>query len=328
MTKNLAHIRTLLMGLKPEEALFELRGFDPTEPEVQLNLEKVIQIFIEGYNASLKLEDETLIEFLDQNYDDHFVGFAYEGIGLYLGLLDLLLPKKDSRLNAFCTGVGAKHEYIISVGAGFALARVPFGAKRLKKYMKKLDPILSWCLADGYGFHEGIFKHEAYVDQQKEIPQALDSELHQLFNSGIGRSIWWVKGANPELIKRTIDQFPTERQAELWCGIGVACAYAGGIKKEQVPILLKLAGPYVSDFLSGIPFACRMRQRGENYSEWTNHISLAYLNCTLDEASDRVMEMMRKILEKLPLDEMQGVRAYLIIREELVKEPYKVQQTV
>lgn len=325
---GLSFIRKTLLSLSPREALFERRGFVPIDPIVQGKLEQVIRIFIEGYNASLELDGEELAKALNANYSDQSVGFAYEGVGLYLGLLDLLLPGKKSRLNAFCTGIGARHEYIISVGAGFALARVPYGAKRLRNYMKRLDPLLAWCLADGYGFHEGIFKHQSYIDQQQEIPEVLDPELHQLFNSGIGRSLWWVKGADPKRIKPAINKFPKARRPELWCGVGLACAYAGGIRKENIPALLHAAGTYASDFLSGIPFACRMRQRGQNHSQWTSHLSEEYLNRSVDEAADWVMDIMRKALDSLPVDEMQGVRAYRIIREELIKEPYQVQITV
>lgn len=308
------------MSLHPREASFDIRGFDPAHYNTQLQLEKVIETFIEGYNACMDYDEELLTNYLNRKYDNHHVGFAYEGTGLYFGLLDLMFPKKTSRLAEFTQYHGANHDYIISVGAGFAFARVPFAKKKLRAYMKKLDPLLAWCIPDGLGFHEGIFKHETYIEKQKEIPQSLAPEFHQLFNSGIGRSIWWVKGADPFKIKIAISEFPKERQAELWCGVGVAHAYAGGASESDFPTFINLANDYAKDFLSGIPFACQMRRKGNNMSGWTEKVSQQLLQKSTTQTADWVMDLMNQALSLYPQDEMLGVRAYQWIRQELVRQ--------
>ena len=39
-----------------------------------------------------------------------------------------------------------------SGGAGFAVARLPFGARWMTRFQARLDPLTAWCVADGYGF--------------------------------------------------------------------------------------------------------------------------------------------------------------------------------
>ena len=63
----------------------------------------------------------------------------------------------------------------------------------------------------------------------------------------------------------------------MWHGVGVASAYAGGVGEEVLTELLELSGNYRADFLSGIPFASRMRQKGENASQSTSESDLGHL---------------------------------------------------
>lgn len=311
------YLKNKILSLSPKEASFHHRGFTQVEKEVQDKLESVIRIFIEGYNNSISLKDTELVRALENKYEDHDLGFAFEGIGLYLGFHDLIFPARHSRLYRFTKEIAPNHDYIISVGAGFALARVPWALKVLDKYLKKLDPLLAWCLLDGLGFHQGIFKHKKFIERCSPIPQRLNPAFHQLFDAGLGRSIWWVKGADQERIKLAIDQFSEIRKEELWCGIGVACSYAGGTDINAANQLLVLAGEYAGHLKSGVPFACRMRQKGGNPSAWTSQLCNSWLGRSVDSAADWLMQTMYKALEEFPDDEKKGVRAYTKIREEL-----------
>lgn len=281
-------LKKLLLSQSPAEASFAARGFEPCDPAVRSRLERIIQTFLAGYNRALETAGpDALASSLDASYDAHHVGFAYEGIGLWFALLDLLFPRRQSRLGSFITGPGRKHDYIITVGAGFAVARVPWGLRSMGRLMEKLDPLIGWCIPDGYGFHQGFFHHRRYIEACEPPPAQLPEFGRQLFDSGIGRSLWWVKGADPARIATAIGRFSPPRRAELWCGAGVAAIYAGGADRDCLRQLAELAGPFRNDFLCGAPFAARMRQKGGNPSLWTEEACRLLLDATAEEVSDR-----------------------------------------
>jgi len=235
-------------------------------------------------------------------------------------LLDLLVPRNTSRLRAFTDTAGRKHDYIATVGAGFAVARLPYGLRVFDRYAEKLDPLVAWCVLDGYGFHEGVFHHRFFVDECKEPPAALADYGKRLFDSGIGRSLWWVKGASPLLIRQAIDRFREPRRGELWHGVGIACAYAGGVGEEDLIGLLELSGPYQKDFLSGVPFAARMRQKGENPSQSTDLACSLFLKMTCDQAANLLVKYMDELSAKWTGTQKDlGRKGYTLIREQVTQ---------
>ncbi len=308
-----------LLGIPEKETLFSTRGYEPCDPATRRFLENIIREFVAGYHLALNVKNpDQLIAQLDRKFDKHHVGFAYEGTGMYFSLLDFFFPWGPSRLRAFTDTLANKHDYIITVGAGFAVGRLPWGPFMLERYMRKIDPMKAWCVPDGYGFHQGIFHHKIYIDQCKAPPKWIRPYARQLFDSGIGRSLWWVKGASPERIKQAIDRFPEPRQAELWCGIGVACSYAGGVDEQALLKLRDFSGQYLLDFLSGLPFAARMRHDGANNSPFTERACRCLLNKTSEEAANITIQ----VVDELHPDRMGATeireQAYKLVRENIM----------
>jgi hypothetical protein len=287
-----------LLGLSPKEASFSRRAFPGCGSGSREHLESVIRTFIEGYNLAVRESDPVrLAQRLDSTFAPAFVGFAYEGVGLYFGLVDLLLPRSGSRLDAFTHSAGERHDFIISVGAGFAVARVPLGLRRLESYQKSLDPMTAWCLADGYGFHEGFFHWKRFVDGRQPAPASLSLQNRRLFDAGVGRAMWWVYGADAASIAAAISRFDAERRHEMWAGIGTALAYAGGVTPEAASLLHDLAGSYQSDLLSGIPFAAHMRDKGRNPAAWTDEVCMGLLRMSVGETSEIIVTELAAYLD-------------------------------
>ncbi len=284
-------LKKSMFRISYEDVSFDKLGYEDCNPDVRSHLEKVLCVFIDGFDLALETQDYKLLRRkLERKFDDHHKGFAFEGAAMYLAMLDLLTPWKAGRLRAFMDNAAQKHDFIITVGAGFAVARVPWGLSNLDSFMRKLEPRLAWCVPDGYGFHQGFFHHQRFIEQCQEPPSILPNYARQLFDSGIGRSMWWVKGASPIRIQQAIDRFPKTRRPELWCGMGMACSYAGGVNDNALLELEKLSGSYRTDFLSGIPFSAHMRQKGENPSAWTDRACQLLLNMTADHASTLIGE--------------------------------------
>lgn len=309
-----------LLGVPEKEFSFSTRGFEPCDAPARNYLENIIREFVDGYHLALTVRDhKSLVSQLDKK-DKHHVGFAYEGTGMYFALLDLVMPWGPSRLRMFTESSAIKHDYIVSVGAGFAVGKLPWGVLMLERYMHRLHPLKAWCVPDGYGFYQGIFHHKRYIEQCQAPSRHIPQYAHQLFDSGIGRSLWWVKASSPERIKQAIDRFPGFRQAELWCGIGVACAYAGGVTEEVLRKLYEYSGIYLFDFLSGIPFAATMRLVGENSSPCTELACRVLLSKTIEEAANMADQALAdQYVEDMPEEEIRE-QGYSSIREHLVDQ--------
>jgi hypothetical protein len=317
----LSTLKKVLFTMSPKEASFERRGFESDDQSVRSNLEEILRAFIAGYNLTLQIRDyEQLARRFERDFDSHHLGFAFEGAGFCCALFDLLVPRRTSRLREFTDGAARNHDYIATVGAGFAVARLPYGLRMLDRYTAKLDPLVAWCVLDGYGFHQGIFHQRVFVEECKAPPARLADYGKQLFDAGLGRSLWWSKGATPRLIKQSIDRFPEPRRSEMWHGIGVACAYAGGVDKEALLELSELSGCYAADFLSGIPFAARMRQKGGNPSHSTDMACGLLLKRTTDQAAELVVQCLDEIAATWPGTRRElGTKGYMLVRERVTR---------
>ncbi len=294
MTPPFGWLRKRLFGISPNEVTFARRGFRGGEGGARERLEKVGATFLHGYHAVL-LDDEP--EGLAQRLSEvelEFRGFAFEGAAMSLALLDVLTPWKKDRFQAFLKGPGAAHVYMVHVGMGWALARL---RRRVERPLARLDPLLRWLAIDGYGFHEGYFYWPRFVERQTPPKQLSGYALHA-FDQGLGRSLWFVDGADVSRIPTTIAAFPPSRHADLWSGVGLACAYAGGRERVEVQALRVAAGPYHPQLAQGAAFAAKARQRAGNPTPHTE-IACEVLCGLSAEAASKITDV---ALENLPPD--------------------------
>jgi hypothetical protein len=252
-----------LFGIAPDEISFERRGFQWDSETVRQRLEGVAGRFVEGYHAALEEVSTAGLAARLGEIPAEVSGFAHEGAGMALALLDTLTPwrrRQAGRLDSFLRGPGRPHDYLVHVGAGWILARLPLSPERLRA---RLDPLLGWLALDGYGFHEGFF-HPARTVARHQVPAKVRGYARRAFDQGIGRSLWFVEGAGPQRLKTTISSFPADRQGDIWSGTGLACAYAGGRDRGAVEELLKHAGEHAPQLAQGVAFAAEARRRAGN----------------------------------------------------------------
>jgi enediyne biosynthesis protein E3 len=262
----LGRLRKRILGISVEEASFARRGFRGGDASTRRHLEQVGRTFLHGYHAALE-EDrpDRLASRLDELAPE-LRGFAFEGAGMALYLLDLLTPWNRGRLGDFLAGPGAAHTYMVHVGAGWALAQL---RRRVEPALARLDPLLGWLAVDGYGFHHGYFGWKVAVERRR-VPKRLSGSALKVFDQGLGRSLWFVEGAEVARIAATIAGFGRERQADLWSGVGLACAYAGGVSEQDVGGMSRMAGPYRPHLAQGVAFAAKARQRADNPAPHTD----------------------------------------------------------
>ena len=174
----------------------------------------------------------------------------------------------------------------------------------------------AWCLADGYGFHQGFFQWKRFIELRQPAPESLSPQNRRLFDAGVGRAMWWVFGADLSSVASAISRFDDARRAEMWTGIGTAVAYAGGGPPNAATRLLELAGAYQDDFLSGIPFAAHMREKGRNPAEWTDEVCSDLLDMTTAATSELITGELNSYLDEWtgPEDEKWN-GCYVALRE-------------
>lgn len=256
MSMSLSRIRRAVMGVSDAEATGFVRGTTPAWK----HLETVVRTAVGGYHSVLdgsRLDD--LVPRLDRTPLE-LRGYAYEGAAMGLTGMDLFLPF-GSKLRAYMDGPGRPHIYMVHIGAGEALARL---RRKPEPFLAKLpDPALRWLVMDGYGFHEGFFKPERYVEQQR-VPAHLSAFGRRVFDQGVGRSIWFASGADAGDITRAIGRFPAYRHADLWLGIGVACGYVGGVERTTIETLRAAAGRHATRMAVGTAFVAKGRIRAGN----------------------------------------------------------------
>lgn len=277
----LQRLRMRLFGISPEETAFSRRGFRGDKLAVRPRLEKVGATFLHGYHAALTDDAaDRLAQRLDA-VENELRGFAYEGAAMGLALRDLFTPWRASRLKAFLNGPGAPHTYLMHVGAGWLPARLkrsPAGT------MARLDPMLRWLAVDGYGFHEGYF-HWPHSVTRQALPNRIDGYARRVFDQGLGRSLWFVDGADVARIPTTIAAFSEARRPDLWSGIGLACSYAGGVSCAEMETLQRSAGPYLSCLAQGSAFAAKARERACNPTEHTELACTLFCGLTAEAAA-------------------------------------------
>jgi hypothetical protein len=272
----LGKIRRTFFGIPSERSVFSRPGF---AKEAWLRFQPVAHSLVEGYHATL--EDsrfEVLVPRLNAMKPE-LHGFAYEGAGMGLAALDCMAPWKK-RLEAFVEGPAAPHIYPTYVGVGLALARLH---RQPERVVSQLDPLLGWVIVDGYGFHEGFFSRRRYVNQTA-TPKHLSPYARRIFDQGLGRCIWFSSGAVVELVAATIAPYPKARHADLWSGVGLACAYAGGADRAGLEALLAVARPYRAHLARGAAVAAQGRQRAGNTAAHTELVCQFFCGLTSAQA--------------------------------------------
>ncbi len=293
MTATFGKLRKTLFGISLDEVRVERRGFGTMTQPRRDRLEAIGAAFVEGYHAALLEGVSPALSGRLEAVEQERRGFAHEGAAMGLALLDLLTPGRSRRLGDFLDGPGAAHAYMVHVGAGWAMARLPWGLT----YFRHLDPLLGWLALDGYGFHQGYFHGPAAVDGQQR-PKRLGGYQQRAFDQGVGRSLWFVRGADVGQIAATIAGFPEARRADLWSGVGLAAAYAGGVGAAELDTLRRLAEPYWPELAQGAAFAAKARFRAGNP---TAHTELACEALCQRPAAAAAL-LTDQALEDLPVD--------------------------
>lgn len=269
------------LRIRPEEVTFARRGFRFSRARVREHLERIGEVFRQGYQLALETAHWSALPARLETVELEFRGFAYEGASMAIDLVDQLRPWVPRLFPSFLAGPAQRHLYMAHVGAGWSMARVRL---RLRHRLSQLDPVLGWLALDGYGFHEGYFHWSRYASGTHR-PDVFRGYALRAFDQGLGRSLWFVSGADPNWISEVISGFPEQRRGDLWSGIGLACAYAGGCSEDDMCRLQRLSSPHEAHVAQGVVFAAKTREYAGNPMPYTEAACHILCGLSLEEAA-------------------------------------------
>jgi hypothetical protein len=268
------------LTLDPAVVDFAVRGFRTDRPESRLVLERHGTAFIDGFNAAVT---GPLAEIHDRLACQPELerGFAYEGAGMAYALLDLLTLSRGRRLASLLDGPGDGYVHLVHVGAGWAQAKLRYPSWR---GLHRLDPLLRWLAADGWGFFAGFFHTERTV-RSRSGTRRWTAPAARIRYQGLGRSLWFVESTDAAAIADRIAGFPPEHHGSLWSGVALAAGYAGGVSDEELRLLADLGADHRWHLAQGAAFAAAARHRAGYVPEYTHRATEVLAGTTVDEAA-------------------------------------------
>nr|WP_311132381.1 DUF1702 family protein [Nonomuraea gerenzanensis] len=265
MASVLRSLRKRILTPHIRETTLERRGFPVKNAAAKELLETVGESFLAGYAHAVESGSLAEAEQRLEQVPARFKGFAYEGAGMGFAVLDCLAFSDLRRTRRFLSGAGDRHNYMIYVGIGWAMARLP---RFLWPSSRRLDPLLLWLVHDGYGFHQAYFHtrryvHEQYREPRFSWPAGYESYASRAVDQGIGRALWFVGGTDVDRVTALIDGFPAARRPDLYAGTGLAATYAGGAPESELRELRRRAGDHAPQLAQGSAFAAEARIRAD-----------------------------------------------------------------
>lgn len=318
MTSSWRALRRRLLTPDVSETSLDKRGFHKKSPAAQERLETVGKTFLTGYAYAVEARTPADAEEALEQVPDWLRGFAYEGAGMGFAVLDGLPFGRSDNVRRFLAGPGGDaYHYLVYVGIGWAMARIP--RFRWPK-PSALDPVLAPLVLDGYGFHQAYFHTARYVAGQYQDPRfpwpggPHGSYAGNAIDQGIGRAMWFIAGTDPERVANLIDEFPAARRADLYSGAGLAATYAGGVTEDELRAFRRRAGQYRPNVAQASAFAANARVRAGIVPPHTALATQVFCGTTPDDAA-RLADALR------PVHEVTGDQpAYEVWRQRLANE--------
>jgi len=295
-----------LFSLAGDEEVF-LRSLAGAQGPMRRRLEAIARSFIAGCHAALETPRPGRLATRLARVEPELQTFAYEGAGLGLALLDATTPWRRHRLTDFIAGPGAHQTYMLHVGAGWVMRRLPVSQRW---FLSGLDPVLRWFAFDGLGFHDAFF-HERRIVERTLPPRGIAGFALRPFDAGVGRRLWLVPGPDVSHVPRLIGAFPRARQGDLWAGVGEAGTMAGGRDAAALEEVRRAAGRHGPQLAVGASFAAEARVRAGIPSPYTD--LACRLFCRMEPATAAAVA--RETLAGLPPDG--EVPAFVVWRERI-----------
>ncbi len=234
----------LFLTLPSDSASATARGFHRGPATVVL--EEVGQTFIGAFNDHLRDPNPNVVDRRILKVPERLQGFYAEATAMASAISGTFRPWSNN-----CSKVLSQLEprfvHLAHVGAGWAMARLGLFELHIQR---RLDPMLAGLAHDGVGFHDAFFSRKNWQRGRKAAPP-----ISKAYDQGLGRALWFRSGGDPKMVVQSLENFPRDRQSDLWAGVGLATCYAGGASVAGVDFLAEAAGSHLPQFRQGAAFA-------------------------------------------------------------------------
>jgi hypothetical protein len=291
MPTVLGSMRRLLLAPALAEVSFARRGFPVDPPRVVQWLEAVPHAVVCGFEWAIDSRGLWEVQRRLELVDPQLRGYAYEGATMAFTVLDTMRPGTGRRTAELLAGPGGRHLFLCYIGIGFAMARLPRPLWR--SVLPDLPgvpyhPTMSWLAVDGYGFDRAYFDTDRWVGRQSR-PRPYPWLGHpgyfgRAFDQGVGRALWFIHAARVPEVAAAVAKFARERHADLWSGVGLAAAFAGGAEAPDLAVLRHEAGPYWPELAQGVLFAAKARHYAGYVPQHTELTTSALTDLTVTDA--------------------------------------------
>lgn len=287
MSTQFGALRRRILTPSVKATKLETRGFYRKNRKSQERLESIGETFLRGYGHAVEARTPAEAERLLETVPREVRGFAYEGAGMGATVMDAL-PGRGGRLASLLDGEGRHHVYMVYVGVGWAMARLP---RFLWPDVTRLDPLLRPLILDGYGFHQAYFRtrrwvHSPGVAHGFHWAGGSSEAAAKVIDQGIGRAMWFVGGTDADRVADLIAAFPAHRHGDLYAGTGLAATYAGGVAETELRRLVERAGEHRYRLAQGSAFAAEARRRAGTLAEHNGLATQVICGMPPEEASE------------------------------------------
>ena len=207
-------------------------------------------------------------------------GFAYEGAGMVAAMADLLKIGRGRHLQRLLSQEGHNYRHLIHVGAGWGLSVTRWPRPTA---LRQIDPLLRWLALDGRGFHRAYFAPQLTLAALHRLDDSDETQLHA---AGVGRALWFTRGADLPKIAVDVATAPLILQPSMWSGVGLAACYAGRPGAVDGAELLALAGPASPHAGQGVVFALAARAAHGLANDTGRRRLAAHVGVCADEAAE------------------------------------------
>ena len=282
-------LRRALLAPSLAEVSFAGRGFPVAPSDATERLEAGPQAVVCGFEWGIDARDLWDIHRRLTMVEPELRGFAVAGATMAFAIRDAVRGRRNRHL---LLGVGHPHIFMGYTGIGFAMARLPqrlWGTLLPDLTGSPYYPALSWLVVDGYGFDRAYFDTKRWVDEQgrpQPYPWQGSAEYFpRAVDQGIGRALWFIHGAGVEGVAAAVRAFAEDRQPDLWSGVGLAAAYAGGCPRAGSAALREAAGVHWTELALGVVLAAKVRSFAGHIPAHTEATADAILGLTADDAA-------------------------------------------
>lgn len=281
--------RRALLTPAPRELDAGRLGFQPWAGSTSV-VSDVSRAFLEGYGHAVRHRSVVQVAENIAELPPEWLGFAMEGAGMGAAVRGAVEPWNRGLFAELLMRSGERHVYMIYVGLGWALARLP---RLIWPGLRSLDPLYAPLVLDGFGFHQ-VFFHYREFERDRNVAFPMSAWPHdqvegvQAIYQGAGRALWFAEGADPGRLAEAVSKVDERLTASMWAGIGLAAAYAGGRGDRTLRDLVAAAGKERGWLRQGAAFAVEARHRSGLSVEHTHLAARNIVGLEVEDVAEAV----------------------------------------